>query len=84
MANKPKKTSNPKSFKVTFDFSDASELVELLKAYSLRHRQTQKEVVIRALEAFFADKQENRLLLRAAEKSFAEWDNPEDEVYNDL
>ena len=73
-----------KALKLTFDLSDQPELVELLRAYSLKERQSQKDVVIRALEAFFADKQESRILLRAAEQSFAEWENPEDEIYNDL
>jgi hypothetical protein len=74
----------PKALKLTFDLSDKPELVELLKAYSLKQKQSQREVVIKALEAFFADRLENKMLLRAAEQTFAEWDNPEDEVYNDL
>lgn len=70
--------------KLTFDFTEKPELVELLKTYCLKKRQSQKEVVIKALEAFFADKLENRLLMKAAERSFSEWDNPEDEIYNDF
>lgn len=73
-----------KPLKLTFDLSAKPELVELLKTYSLKHRQSQRDVVVRALEAFFADKLENKMLLKAAEKSFEEWDNPEDEVYDDL
>ena len=73
-----------KALKLTFDLSDKPELVELLKTYSVKARQSQKEVVVRALEAFFSDKLESRLLLKAAEQSFAEWNNPEDEIYNDL
>jgi hypothetical protein len=73
-----------KALKLTFDLTDQAELVALLKNYCVKSRQTQKEVVVRALEAFFADKLENRMLLMAAERSFAEWNNPEDEIYNDL
>lgn len=73
-----------KAIKLTFDLSDKPELVDLLKAYSLRQRQTQKDVVIQALEAYFADKLEGRMLLKAAEQSFAEWNSPEDEIYNDI
>jgi len=45
---------------------------------------TQKQVVIHALEAYFAHQQENGALLDAANRTFAEWDNPEDAVYDKL
>ncbi len=73
-----------KALKLSFDLSDHAELVELLKLHSTQTKNTQKEILVRALESYFADKIDTKLLLRAAETSFAEWNNPEDEIYNDL
>lgn len=73
-----------KSSKVSFDFSDAPEIVEGLRMLSAKERTTQKGIVIKALRAYFADKVESDLLLRSAAKSFAEWDNKEDSIYDTL
>ncbi len=75
---------NMKALKLTFDLSDKPNLVELLKMHGAQAKKTQKEIVVKALEAYFADKIDSKLILKAAEKSFAEWDNPEDEIYNNI
>ncbi|MBM3737736.1 MAG: hypothetical protein FJW39_18305 [Acidobacteria bacterium] len=50
----------------------------------LTQKTTQKDIVVDAIEAYIAQKQESQALLDAANRSFAEWDNPEDAVYDHL
>lgn len=73
-----------KTARINFDLSDRPALVQALRQHAAETGVSQKNVVVRALEAYFAQKQETRMLLRAAESSFMDWDNEEDEVYNDL
>ena len=73
-----------KALKLHFAFSDNPELVELLRMHSVQTGATQKSVVVKALEAYFSEKLENKMILSAAEKTFAEWDNSEDEIYDKL
>ena len=51
-----------KSTKLSFDFKDASELVELLRVEAAKRGVTQKALVVEALRAYFADKFANKLL----------------------
>jgi hypothetical protein len=69
---------------VTFDFSDQPHLLAALRMMAAREKTTQKAVVIEALTAYFSQKQETLAILLAAEKSFAEWDNEEDRVYDSV
>ena len=69
---------------VTFDFGDHPRLLDVLKLTAARERTTQKAIVVDALTAYFAHKQENLALLMAADKAFAEWDNEEDQIYDSL
>jgi len=69
---------------VTFDFGDHPRLLDVLKLTAARERTTQKAIVVEALTAYFAHKQENLALLMAADKAFAEWGNEEDQVYDSL
>jgi hypothetical protein len=73
-----------KSVKLSFDFSDQPQLVEKLRLQAAREGTTQKAIVIDALEAYFAHKLESALLLKAAEHTFQEWDNEDDQVYDSL
>jgi hypothetical protein len=73
-----------KSSKLCLDFSDAPKVVEHLRILSARRRTTQKAIVAEALQQYFARDQENEFIRRAADRSFAEWDNPEDAVYDKL
>jgi len=73
-----------KSVKLSFDFSDRPQLVEKLRLHAAREGTTQKAIVIDALEAYFAHKLESALLLKAAERTFQEWDNEDDPVYDSL
>jgi hypothetical protein len=50
-----------------------------------KRRTTQKSVLTDALTAYLSQRQEEMaLLLTAADKSFGEWDNEEDRVYDTL
>jgi hypothetical protein len=69
---------------VTFDFGDHPRLLDVLKMMAARERTTQKAIVVDALTAYFAHKQENLALLVAADQAFAEWDNEDDRVYDSL
>ena len=73
-----------KSLKLSFDFSDHAELVESLRLLAAQEKTSQKAIVIEALQAFFGDKLESDLILRAASQSFSEWENEEDRVYDTL
>lgn len=73
-----------KSSKLSFDFSDVSELVEMLRIEAVKEKTTQKALVVKALRAYFADKFESKMLLSAAEKTFHEWGSEEDKVYDTL
>ena len=73
-----------KTVKMSFDFTDQPELAEMLRLYSASKGRTQKAILVDALKAYFADRLESNLLLRAADLTFAEWDNEEDRVYDTL
>ena len=73
-----------KTVKMSFDFTDQPDVAEMLRLYAARKGRTQKAIVVDALKAYFADQLESTLLLRAAELTFAEWDNQEDQVYDTL
>jgi hypothetical protein len=73
-----------KSNKFTFDFSDQSQLAELIRLEAATSGKSQKAIIIEALQSYFAHRQENLLLLRMAEKSFDEWNSEEDAVYDTL
>ena len=59
-------------------------LAKLLKAEANERDVTMKEVLTRALEAYFADRLESKALARLAESSFTEWDDPRDAEYDRL
>ena len=66
------------------DFHDRPELIELLRVQAARMGWTQKAIIAEALESYFAHHLENQLLRKGAESTFAEWDNEEDAVYDEL
>lgn len=73
-----------KGARITLDFSDHIKLVQTLRLHATSLGVTQKEVVVQALEAYLAQHVEGELLRHLANQTFAEWDNPEDEIYNAL
>ena len=56
--------------KISLDLSDHPKIVEMLRLVAVKENTTQKAVVVRALEAYFSDKRESALMLKAAERSF--------------
>jgi hypothetical protein len=73
-----------KTKKVSFDFSDEPKVLDLLRIRSVQKGMTQKAIVIEALSRYFAQDQEDEFLKAAASNTFAEWNNPEDEIYDSL
>ena len=73
-----------KSLKLSFDFRDQPQLVDVLRVQAARDGTTQKAIVIDALEYSFAHKLESTFVLKAAEQAFREWDNEDDKVYDSL
>jgi hypothetical protein len=71
-----------KSVKVSFDFKDRPDIVRMLKLVALRENTSQKDILVRALESYFSHQVEQAMISEAAERTFAEWDNQEDEIYD--
>jgi hypothetical protein len=73
-----------KALKLCLDLSDTPKVVQYLRVLSARRRQTQKAIVVEALQQYFARNQEDEFIRQAADRTFGEWDNPEDAVYDSL
>ena len=73
-----------KSLKLSFDFRDQPQLVEMLRVQAAQEGTTQKAIVIDALGSYFARKRESTSVLKAAEQVFREWDNEDDKIYDSL
>lgn len=73
-----------KTLKVSFDFSDRPELINLLRMQAARSKRSQKAILQEALEAYFSNIQEDIFLSSAANSVFEEWNNDEDKVYDTL
>lgn len=73
-----------KTLKLSFDLSDNPQVIELLRLRAAQKGISQKAILIEALQAYFAQDQENEFIKSAADKVFAEWNNPDDEVYDTL
>lgn len=58
--------------------------MKLLKAEPNERDTTVKDVLVRALGAYFAERLETKVLARLAESSFSEWDDPRDAEYDRL
>lgn len=71
-----------KKYKLSFDITDNPKLLDLLRVYSATSGKSQKAILIEALTCYFDRAQENDFLVSAANKSFSEWINPEDEIYD--
>jgi hypothetical protein len=69
--------------RISADLRDP-RLLRLLKAEANERDTTVKEVLTRALEAYFADRCETRPLARLTESSFSEWDDQRDAEYDRL
>jgi len=71
------------STRLSTDLGDP-RLMRLLKAEANERETTVKDVLTRALEAYFAERLETRALAKVAEASFTEWDDARDSEYDRL
>lgn len=69
--------------RISTDLTDP-RLVKLLNAEAHERDTTVKEVLTRALEAYFADRLESKAPAELSESSFTEWDDPRDAAYDKL
>ena len=59
-------------------------MLRLLKAEANERDTSVKDVLTRALEAYFAERLETRALAKLAESAFSKWDDPRDAEYDRL
>lgn len=69
--------------RISTELSDP-RLVRLLKLEAHESDTSIKDVLSRALEAWFAERLETRALARLSEAVFAEWNDPRDADYDKL
>lgn len=69
--------------RISTDLGDA-RLMRLLKAEAQERDTSVKEILVTALETYFADRLETKALARLAECTFTEWDDPRDSEYDRL
>jgi hypothetical protein len=69
--------------RISTDLGDP-RLMRLLKAEAAERETTLKDVLTRALDAYFAERLETKALARLVESSFTEWDDPRDAEYDRL
>lgn len=69
--------------RLTIDFKDESYLTRL-KFLAAQEHLSLRELIIKAVDACFADYLENKALAKLAEKAFADWENPKDAEYDSL
>jgi len=69
--------------RITVDLENPN-LVKLLSLEAQSQGITKRKVIIQALENYFAEKMENKALMKMAEATFLEWDNPLDRDYDKL
>ena len=72
-----------KSARISTDLGDPL-LIKALKQEANQTDQSMTEVLVHALECYFAHRLESKALARASESVFEEWDNPLDRDYDDL
>ena len=73
-----------KALQLSFDLSDEPQLVEWLRIRAAQSGKSQKSILVEALKRYLSDPQEEQFMLSAADKSFTEWSNPEDDIYDTL
>jgi hypothetical protein len=69
--------------RISTDLGDP-RLMKLLKLEAQETGTSVKEVLIRALESYFAHRLETKALMKASEAVFEEWNDPKDSDYDRL
>jgi hypothetical protein len=75
--------SKSTSSRISMDLGDPVWL-RLLKSEAQETDSSMKDVLIRALEGYFAHRLESKALLKASEAVFEDWNNPLDSEYDKL
>jgi hypothetical protein len=78
-----KKRLNRMKARLSTDLGDP-KLLKLLKAEAAEKDSSIKDVLVDALESYFAHRIENKALQRATEKAFDDWHDPRDSEYDKL
>lgn len=71
------------SARISMDLGNPT-LLRLLKAEAQETDSSMKDVLVRALEGYFAHRLESKALLKASEAVFEDWNNPLDSEYDKL
>ncbi len=69
--------------RLTVDLQDP-QLLKLLRLKAAQDDKTIREIIVDALRGYLSSQQENLAILKMAESSFEEWDNPKDSDYDRL
>jgi len=69
--------------RISTDLGDP-RLIKLLKLEAQETDSSIKDVLVRALESYFAHRLETKALLKASESVFEEWNDPRDSDYDKL
>jgi hypothetical protein len=69
--------------RISTDLGDA-RLMRLLKAEARERDISVKDVLLTALEVYFADRRETKALARRADRAFDEWNDTRDAEYDRL
>jgi hypothetical protein len=69
--------------RISTDLGDP-RLIKLLKLEAQETDSSIKDVLVRALESYFAHRLETKALLKASESVFEEWNDPKDSDYDKL
>ena len=73
----------PKTARLATDLGDP-KWIKLLKMEASEKGTSMKQVMIAALDSYFAERLESNALAKATESVFAEWDNALDRDYDKL
>lgn len=71
------------STRLTLDLGN-SILIKLIKTEAHDTGSSMKDVVVKCIENYFADRLESKALARISDKVFEEWNDPLESDYDDL
>jgi hypothetical protein len=69
--------------RITVDLQDP-QMAKMLRLKAAQEGKAIREVIVDALQSYFSHTKENQAVLKLAEKTFEEWNSPEDAVYDRL
>ena len=69
--------------RITIDLQD-QRLLKLIRYVAAEEDKSLRDVILEALRGYFSGRKESRAVMKLAEKTFEEWDNPKDADYDRL